>query len=82
MQQYVPGEASTADYGIDPGPRSFEEPEAPINTTEPLLTDQTDPVEGIEKGEVKPTPTVEQRKYSVDWDPRRSVFSLMTSGVG
>ena len=68
VQQYVVGESTNADYGT-----ISTEPEAPINTTEPSLTDKTDPAESSSKGEMKPTPTVQQRKFSVDWDPRKYV---------
>ena len=66
MQQYVVGESTNPAYGT-----FSPEPEAPINTTEPSLTDKTDAAESVSKGEMEPTPTVRQRKFSVDWDPRK-----------
>ena len=72
VQQYVKGETSSTDYGFS-SVRSredeLEEPEAPIYTTEPSLTDKTDLAEDIQQGEVTPMPTAQQRRFSVDWDP-------------
>lgn len=47
----------------------LKEPEAPIHTTESSLTDKTDLAEDLQRGEVKARSTVEQRRFSVDWDP-------------
>lgn len=71
MQQYVKGETSSADYGFSVRPQAEElkEPEAPVHTTEPSLTDKTDLAQDIQQGEVKPTPTAQQRRFSTDWDP-------------
>lgn len=72
MQQYVKGETSSTDYGfssVQPQVDELKEPEAPIHTTEPSLTDKTDLAEDLQQGEVKPTPTVQQRRFSIDWDP-------------
>ena len=83
VQQYVTGEATTADYGfssLNVGRNADEvgEPEAPANATEPSLIDKTDMAEEIAKGEVKPAPMAEQRKFSVDWDPTRFVHSAQS----
>ena len=72
VQQYVKGETSSTDYGFSSmGPQKdeLEEPEASVHTTEPSLTDKTDLAEDIQKGEVTPMPTIQQRRFSVDWDP-------------
>ncbi|CAF9922145.1 MAG: glycogenin glucosyltransferase [Alectoria fallacina] len=72
VQQYVEGETSSTGYGFDsiwPQTDEFEEPEAPAHTTEPSLTDKTVLAEDIQQGEVKPTPTAQQRRFSIDWDP-------------
>lgn len=68
------GEESTSDFlgfaSIPVAPAEQEqEPELPFNTTETPLTEKTEPAERIEQGEVKPVPTVQQRRFSVDWDP-------------
>lgn len=47
----------------------LEEPEIPIQTTEPSLTDKIEPAESLQKGETGPTPTPQVRRFSVDWDP-------------
>ena len=60
VQQYVKGEESSA---------RGQESEISAHTTEPSLAEETELAEALHKGEVKPTPTVEQRRYSVDWDP-------------
>lgn len=68
------GEAFRSDFGISPISPSvgrMEEPEAPISTTEPQLSDKSELAEGIQAGEVRPVPTAQQRRLSVDWDPRR-----------
>lgn len=72
VQQYVKGEMSSTDYGfssVRPQADELEGPEAPVHTTEPSLTDKTDLAEAIQQGEVIPTPTGQQRRFSVDWDP-------------
>ena len=71
MQQYVKGETSSTDYGfasVQPLDES-KEPEALVHSTEPLLSDKTDLAEDIQQGEVTPIPTVQQRRFSIDWDP-------------
>ena len=74
VQQYVKGEEINSDFGFfstDPSLGARQEPEAPTNTTEPQLTDRTELAEGVHSGEVKPVPRVQQRRFSVDWDPIR-----------
>ncbi len=68
VQRHVKGETY---YGFSVGQEADElkEPEAPIGTTEPSLTDKIESAEEIERGEVESIPTVQQRRYSVDWDP-------------
>ena len=72
MQRYVKGETSSTDYGyssVRPQEDKLEEPEALVHSTEPSLTDKTDLAEEIQLGEVRPMPTAQQRRFSVDWDP-------------
>lgn len=72
VQQYVQGESSSADYGYSSASPIFEErgePEAPLNTTEKPLTEKTELVGELHKGEAGPIPIAEQRSYSADWDP-------------
>ncbi|KAI4123009.1 MAG: hypothetical protein LQ338_005496 [Usnochroma carphineum] len=73
VQQYVEGEASTTDFGFSSIPHPpFEQekkPEAPVDTTEMPLTEKPEPAEALEQGEIKPMPTTQQRRFSVDWDP-------------
>ena len=72
VQQYVRGESSSADYGYSsasPISEESREPEAPLNTTEKPLTEKTELIEEIHKGEAGPIPTAQQRRYSADWDP-------------
>ena len=68
VQQYVKGEATRTGYEFD---AKTEEPEAPVNSTEPSLTDTTNLAEDVQKGDVTPTSTAQQRRFSVDWDPLR-----------
>lgn len=69
MQQHVKGEASTTDYGFSSDVPTIKEPEALVDTTERPLTEKTELVEEIQQGELTPIPTVQQRRFSVDWDP-------------
>ena len=74
VQQYVKGEAFRSDFGFSSMGYPIgqtDEPEASISTTEPQLTDKTELAEGIQAGEIRPIPTAQQRRFSVDWDPRR-----------
>ena len=65
------GEASTNDYGFSSSVPRIEEPEGSTVTAELPLTDKTEPAEQIQRGEVTPLPTSQQRRFSVDWDPIR-----------
>jgi len=69
VQQHVKGEASTTDYGFSSVIPTIKEPEALVDTTERPLTEKTELVEEIQQGELTPIPTVQQRRFSVDWDP-------------
>jgi len=69
VQQYVKGEASSTDYGFFTVGPLADEPEVPVHTIEPWLTNKIDLAEELQKGEVIPTPTPQRRRYSVDWDP-------------
>ena len=72
VQQYVKGETMSAVYGsssVGHLAGGHEEPETPVNTTEPSLTDKTEPAEELQKGEVEAAFRTKQRDYSAQWDP-------------
>ena len=74
VQQYVKGEDSNSGFDFLPTGSSLgerQEPEASTNTAEPQLTDKTGLAEGVHSSEVKPVPTAQRRRFSVDWDPIR-----------
>lgn len=66
-QQWItsaPGEGTTSVPTI-------VEPEAPVITTEPPMTEPGEAAENIDQGLAEPTPTVQQRKFSaplLEWD--------------
>ena len=64
-------EALGAVYGNVSEPLSGgqEQSEPSAIPTEQQLTEKTEPVEDLDRGDVKPVPTVQQRRFSVDWDP-------------
>jgi glycogenin glucosyltransferase len=54
-----------------PVPNINIEPEAPVTTTEPPMTEPGEVAENIDRGVIEPTPTVQQRKFSapeMEWD--------------
>lgn len=54
-----------------PVPNIVIEPEAPITTTEPPMTEPGEVAENIDQGVTEPIPTAEQRKFSapeMEWD--------------
>lgn len=54
-----------------PVPNIIVEPEAPINTTEPPMSEPGEVAENIDQGVTEPTPTQELRKFSapeMEWD--------------
>ncbi|KAI4229904.1 MAG: hypothetical protein LQ349_006332 [Xanthoria aureola] len=69
VQQYVLGEISTSHIGSP----SVAPPavEAPVITTEVPLTEPTERAEALDQGKITPTPTVQQRRFSIEWDPTR-----------
>lgn len=72
VRQYVKGEESYNDFDFFSGGPSVgrrDESEGATKTTEPQLSDKTELAEGLQSGEVKPIPTLQQRRFSVDWDP-------------
>ena len=73
VQQYVKGEGSNGFefFSAASSIGEIQEPEVSTNTAEPQLTDKTGLAEGVPLGEVKPVPTAQQRRFSVDWDPIR-----------
>ena len=84
VQQYVKGEAPSTQYGIfSVGTKVDElgEPEVPVHTTEPLLTDKTDPAEELQKGKAVPISKSQQRRFSVDWDPIQYTTHVRLSTV-
>ncbi len=79
MQQHVRGEASSPDYGFSSSASPVGEEREPAGTVtiaEGPATQKTELGESIEQGEVRPTPTVQQRRFSapkVEWDPIQCV---------
>lgn len=75
VRQYVKGEASYP-VGLSAGPSigHEERTEASVTTTKPQLIEKTEPAEDLERGDAQPLPTVQQRRFSVDWDPIQSVI--------
>ena len=76
VQQYVTGEGLGTEYGFASMPVGLEkdtlgEPEPPVHTTEPPLTDQANSAEGDEEGKARPPTTGNLRRFSTDWDPMR-----------
>ena len=66
------GEESVDEFDLFSGGPSVgrrDEPGGATSTTEPQLSDKTELAEDIQSGEVKPIPTIQQRRFSVDWDP-------------
>ncbi|MCJ1331629.1 glycogenin glucosyltransferase [Thelotrema lepadinum] len=75
VQQHVFGEAQTADFGFSSAsPHSASSTiKAPVSMSESLF-EKSDLVEQINQGEITPTPTAEQRRFStpyIEWDPTR-----------
>ncbi|KAI4278229.1 MAG: hypothetical protein LQ337_001170 [Flavoplaca oasis] len=68
VQQYVTGETSNS---VSEFPSIITPPpaEASAITTEPPLSEPTERAEALDQGAIKPTPTAQQRRFSVDWDP-------------
>ena len=74
VQQYVKGEMSSASHGsllVGYTAGGHEEPETPVHTTEPSLTDKTELAEELQKSEVAATLKPEQQDYSAEWDPQQ-----------
>ncbi|KAI4285195.1 MAG: hypothetical protein L6R38_000873 [Xanthoria sp. 2 TBL-2021] len=69
VQQFVTGETSTSSFGSPSVPPPAME--APVITTEVPLTETTERAEALDQGKITPTPTVQQRHFSIDWDPTR-----------
>lgn len=78
MQSFVEGETSSADYEYSArtSEGGHREPEIHSTATEKPLTENTELVDDIQMGDVKPTSTVEQRRYSAVWDPIRYITNL------
>ncbi|KAH7402363.1 nucleotide-diphospho-sugar transferase [Phaeosphaeria sp. MPI-PUGE-AT-0046c] len=82
LRKEAPGTSQQQDVQISPeGTEHFQtsaptpniliEPEAPVTTTEPPMTEPGEVAENIEQGMLEPTPTAEQRKFSapeMEWD--------------
>jgi alpha-N-acetylglucosamine transferase len=75
VREYVKGETSCP-VGLSAGPSvgHEERTEASITTTEPQLTEKTEPAEDLERGDANRLPTAQQRRFSVAWDPIQSVI--------
>ena len=79
VPQYVSGEAQATDFGFSSFPPAEPQRPSGSSTQQPVsmpapVFEQGDAVEKIEKGEIAPTPTVEQRRFSapqIEWDPTR-----------
>lgn len=68
VQQYVVGEAIGSEYGFNPNATSEDSTPA----SEPLLTENIERSESIQQGDVTPTATMQQRRFSApmtEWDP-------------
>ncbi|KAL8801516.1 MAG: hypothetical protein Q9182_004419 [Xanthomendoza sp. 2 TL-2023] len=74
VPRYVTGETSTSKFGVSAIPESSIN--APVNVAETLLTEKTGPTEDYQQSKVEPTPTVQQRRFSIDWDPRHQAPPL------
>ncbi|KAL8800178.1 MAG: hypothetical protein Q9200_007332 [Gallowayella weberi] len=74
VPRYVRGETSTSSFGVPSVPESSIN--APVNATDAPLTEKTEPAEDYLQGKVEPTPTVQQRRFSIDWDPRHQAPPL------
>ncbi|KAF2824882.1 nucleotide-diphospho-sugar transferase [Ophiobolus disseminans] len=76
-QQPIPGVAPGTEGRLQSSALAHNtvvEPEDPIITTEPLMTDPGEEAENIDQGVIEPTPTVHQRKFSapeMEWDATR-----------
>ena len=64
VSQYVTGEATASDFGFSSEPQP-----AAAESAETSMAEESHLAEDLTKGEAGPLPTVEQRRYSVDWDP-------------
>lgn len=80
VQQHVRAQATSENYGYssyDPVGEEHKRPEVPVSTVKVPLTEQPNLVEITGKKVDAPVPTVQQRRYSAEWDPIRwvSLFS-------
>ena len=50
---------------------SSDQTRAVEETTEPSMSEQHEALEQLDNVHDQPTPTVKQRRFSVDWDPTR-----------
>ena len=71
VRRYVKGEESNNEFDFFVGPSVGRRDEADglTSTTEPQLSDKSELAEDIQSGDIKPIPTIQQRRFSVDWDP-------------
>ena len=83
MRQYVNGEATSPNHGlssVESSVKEVREPEAPVDTVEPPLTEGTLPDETPQGDEAAPRPAVEQQPFSapsMEWDPIQYVRRVL-----
>ena len=66
------GEESNNEFDLFLGGPSVgrrDEAEGSTRATEPQLSDKTELADDIQSGDIRPIPTIQQRRFSVDWDP-------------
>ncbi|KAL8676929.1 MAG: hypothetical protein Q9186_006606 [Xanthomendoza sp. 1 TL-2023] len=69
VEQYVTGETSISSFGFSSIPESSID--VPVNTAKNVLTGKIEAAEDYQQGNAKPTPTAQQRRWSIDWDPKQ-----------
>lgn len=78
-QQDVRAQATSEDFGyssFDPDREEYRQPEVPVSSAEVPLTEQPNLGEIIGRKVDAPVPTVQQRRYSAEWDPIRWVLNF------
>lgn len=79
VQQHVRAQATSEDYGYssyDPVGEEHKRLEVPVSTAEVPLTEQPNLGEITGQNVDAPVPTVQQRRYSAEWDPIRWVLHV------
>lgn len=78
VQQHVRAQATKENYGYssyDPVGEEHKPLEVPASTAEVPLTEQPNLGEITGQKVEAPVPTLQQRRYSAEWDPIRWVFA-------